>query len=83
MLATKASKSKEDNETRTEMEESCAFNFSIQFIQLEWSQVRVQLVIGLFSLHDRSGLVLDAFLLHSHGMLAKQTNETLKITTKH
>ena len=49
-LATKESISKRDNETRTEMEKSCDFNFSIQFIQLKRSQVRVQVVSGLFFL---------------------------------
>ena len=44
----KATVSKRDNETRTEMEESCAFNLAKQFIQFEGSQVRVQLVTGFF-----------------------------------
>ena len=45
---TKASRSKRDNETRTEKEESCASNFAVKFIQLKGSQVRIQLVTGLF-----------------------------------
>ena len=74
-LATKESKSKRDNETRTEMEESCDFNFSIQFIQLERLQVRVQLVTGLFFL---SMIDQGWFLMHSHIMLAKRTKQNIK-----
>ena len=82
MLATKASISKRDNETRTEMEESRAFNFSIHSIGMVTS-LRPAGNWTFFSLQDRSRLVLHAFLWRSHSMLAKQTNETLKIQTKH
>ena len=75
LLATKESKSKRDNETRTEME--LRFFDSIHSI----GKVTSSRPAGhwtFFSLHDRSGLVLDAFLSHSHIMLAKQTKQNIK-----
>ena len=83
-LATKESKSKRDNETRTEMEESCDFNFSIQFIQLERSQVRVQLVTGLFflSMIDQGWFWMLFYRIHILCWQNEQS-KTLKSTTKH
>ena len=81
-LATKEYKSKRDNETRTEMEESCDFNFSIQFIQLERSQVRVQLVTGLFflSMIDQGWFWMLFYRIH---ILCWQTNKAKHQKAQH
>ena len=53
------------------MEESYDFNFLIQFIQLERSQVRVQLVTGLFfpSMIDQGW-----FLIVGKQLIPRDTN---------
>ena len=80
-LETKASISKRDNETRTELEESCAFSISIQ---LERSQVRVQLVTGLFflSMIDQGWFWMLFYCIHILCWQNEQS-KTLKSTTKH
>ena len=82
MLETKASISKRDNETRTEMEESCDFNFSIQFIQLGRSQVRVQLVTGLFFLSMINQGWFWMLFYRIHICWQNEQSKTLKSTTK-